>query len=485
MRLMRPIASIVLALALAIPGARLRAQGVSPAQQHADKAVQFAQQGDLKGAESELRKAVELSPGDSALLTSLGGILGMEGNLQEANTYLAKAVRLNPQDPASRRNLAANQWQLGRLKEAHANLDLLLRVNPQDKIAVFLLGMVSEKEKAYASSAKLLESVPDVMAQQPDSWVALANSYYHTGRAEKARAALERVLGPAPNPKAAFLGGRVALDGMDYPLAEKLFVSVRSSYPDRGAIELEIALAQYRAGRVAESRATLLEAANANHATSHGYVLLCKILSAEGSDIRALQIAGRAAQAFPDSSEVLSTKGSIELKLRYFNEAVASYEKAAVLKNSADVKRGLATAQWKAGLRERAASTFDQAMRQFPGDAQNYQVYGTLLLEDGSPETKGRAVQLLKRALELDDSAVEPRYQLANLELADGDPPQALEYLERAVQLDPNDSRLHFALSRVYRRLNREADASKETEIYQKLKAAGQARNNSAGGIHP
>lgn len=482
---MCPTASIVLALALAIPSAPLLGQGVPPAQQHADKALQFAQQGDLKSAESELRKAVELSPGDSALLTSLGGILGMEGNLQEANTYLARAVRLNPGDPASRRNLAANQWQLGRIKEAHENLDLLLRANPRDKVAIFLLGMVSEKEKAYARSAKLLESVPDVMAQQTDSWVALANSYYHTGRTENARAALQHLLGPALNPKAAFLGGRVALDALDYPIAETLFRSVRSSYPDHASVEFEIALAQYRSGHVAESESTLLEAVKANHATNDGYVLLCRMLSAEGSDIRALRIAAQASQAFPDSSEVLSTKGSIELKLRYFKEAAVSYEKAAALKNSAEVKRGLATAQWKAGMRERAASTFDQAMRQFPRDAQTYLVYGTLLLEDGSPETKGRAVQLLKHALELDDSAVEPRYQLANLELTDGNPQQALPYLESAIKLDPNDSRLHFALSRVYRRLNREAEAGKETEIYQKLKAAEQARNDSAGGIHP
>jgi tetratricopeptide (TPR) repeat protein len=158
---------------------------------------------------------------------------------------------------------------------------------------------------------------------------------------------------------------------------------------------------------------------------------------------------------------VLSTKGSIEMKLQYFNEATASYEKAAVLNDSLEAKRGLATAQWKAGMRERAAATFEQAMRQFPRDAQTCQLYGTLLLDDGAPENKARAVDLLKHALALDDSAVEPRYQLANLELAEGNPQQALAYLERAVKLDPNDSRLHFALSRVYRRLSRQTEAER------------------------
>jgi tetratricopeptide (TPR) repeat protein len=484
---MRSATPIVLALAFALAGARLLAQISAEAQQHAEKAVQLAQQGDLKNAESELRKAVELAPDDANLLTSLGGILGMEGNLQEANTYLARAVRLHPQDPASRRNLAANEWQLGRLKEARANLDLLLRANPRDKLAMYLSGMVSEKEKDYARSAELLESVPDVMAQQPDSWVALASSYYHTGRTENARAALQHLLSPPSTARSAFLGGTIAAEAQDYATAEMLFRSVRSSYPDRAAVELEIALAEYQAGHKDESEKTLLAAVNANQATSETYVLLCTMLSDKGLNIPALQFATRAAQAFPESSEVLSVKGSIELKLKYFSEAVATYERATRLSDSAGVKRGLATAQWQAGMPERAAATFDEAIRQFPRDARTYQVYGTLLLDDGSPQNKGRAIDLFKHALALNDSAVEPRYQLANLELENGNPQQALAYLERAIQLDPKDSRLHFALSRVYRRLSRDADARRETEIYLKLKAVELPgkQNDSAGGTQP
>ena len=484
---MRLNADVVFALGLAMIGAHALAQPEPAAQQHAGKAVQFAQQGDLKNAESELRKALELSPGDSNLLTSLGGILGMEGNLQEANTFLARAVKLNPQDPAARRNLAANQWQLGRLKEAHDNLDRLLRSNPQDKLATFLLGMVSEKEKSYSRSAKLLALVPDVMAQQPDGWVALGNSYYHMGETEKAKSALQHLLDPASNARAAFLGGQISMEAADYSTAEALFRSVRSSYPNRPRLEFEIARAEYRAGRLAESEKTLLEAVEANRATSDGYVLLCRMLSAEGSDVRALRTAVQAAQTFPDSAEVMSTKGSIELKLQYFNDAAASYEKATTLKDSAEAERGLATAQWKAGMHERAASAFEEAIRRYPRDAPVYQAYGTVLLEDGSPQKKAKAADLLKHALTLDESAVEPRYQLANLELADGNLEQARSYLERAIQLDPNDRRLHFALSRVYRRLGREADANKETETYQKLKAAEQsgAKSDSGAGTHP
>lgn len=458
--------------------------GQAAAEEHAEKALLFAQQGDLKRAETELRKAVELSPGDPALLTSLGGILGMEGDLRQANIYLAKAVSLNPQDAASRRNLAANQWQLGQLKEAHENLDRLIRSNPQDKGALFLLGMVYEKEKDYGRSLALLESVPEALERQPDGWVALASAYYHMNRREDARKTLRRLL-EGGNARVAFLGGQAAMDAQDYQTAETLFTAARSADSDPAAVEFQIAMAQYRNGRAAQSEKTLLEAIRAKHAHGDAYVLLCKVLVDQGADVRALRFAAQAAQSFPDSYDAVSMKGFLEMKLRYYNEAVASYEKAARLRSeSAGAKRELARAQWRAGMRERAVSGFEQAIRQFPRDAVTYQVYGMLLVEDGTPEAKSHAIELFERAVALDETAAEPRYQLANVQLEDGKPERALPYLERAIKLDSQDSRFHFAMSRVYRRLGRSSEADNEMEIYQKLKGAQrpEVRNESAPG---
>ena len=68
-----------------------------------------------------------------------------------------------------------------------------------------------------------------------------------------------------------------------------------------------------------------------------------------------------------------------------------------------------------------------------------------------------------------------------------GNAQQAAAYLKKAVQLAPKDSRLHYSLSRAYRRLNRPAEAAKETALYQKLKAAEQPTkgDDSGGGMQP
>ena len=200
------------------------------------------------------------------------------------------------------------------------------------------------------------------------------------------------------------------------------------------------------------------------------YLLLCKVLADRGAYARALEIAGKAANSYPDSYEILIAKAAMEMKLHYFSAAAVTSRKAAAMHPSTETKRDLALALWRSGDRTGAVSQFEDAIRKYPRDAQTLQEYGTLLLEDATAENKARAVTVLKQAIAMNGSSVEARYQLANIALEENRLPEALEHLEKAIQAEPDDNRLHFTLSRVYRRLGREADAESEMQKYQKLK---------------
>lgn len=485
------------------------------ARQHAEKGVQCAKAGDLACAEAELRRALELAPNDASYLTSLGGILGMQQKLDQANIYFERAVRSDPNDAVARRNLAANEWRLGRFKQAQANLERLLRAEPQDKTAMLLLGMVSENEHNYARAAKLLGAVPELVEQRSESVAALASSYYHTGRREEAHKLLEALLGrPAP-PKGTFVAAGVAAQAEDYGLAEKLFESIRSTYPDTTSLAYNLALVQFRTQRIAESQNALLELVNTGHATGEIYHLLGQcyekeknpadaarafenairlepaaesyhrdLLSILISDKRftaALELARKTAEAFPRSEPAYRTKGMVEMKMDLFTDAVRSYSRAVELNpKSLDAAVGLASAQWAAGMRRQAEEEFQKLLKQHPRDASVYEAYGTVLVSGATDDaTQGRAAALLEKAVELDGSRAESHYQLGILNLKKstvGASPdslrQALEQLETAARLGLNESKLHYALARVYRRLRRENEAAKEMRTYQELKAA-------------
>ena len=83
-------------------------QEAATPKQHTERGTAFAQKGDLKSAELELRQALELAPHDPVALSTLGAILGMQHKLEESNVYLDQALKINPKDLGTRRNLASN-----------------------------------------------------------------------------------------------------------------------------------------------------------------------------------------------------------------------------------------------------------------------------------------------------------------------------------------------------------------------------------------
>ena len=452
-------------------GAQLEA--TAAAKEHADKAAVYAQSGDFQRAEVELRIAVELAPADSSYLTSLGGVLGMQQKLKEAKVYLERAVKASPADAVARRNLAANQWQLHLFKEAQANLDQLLQVDPHDQSALLLGGMVAENLHEYARAARLLALVPDLVRGRPESIAALASAYYHTSQWDKAHTLLEGLLDRPAQPQGIFAAAGVAVRARDYGIAQNLLESIRATYPDTPALEYNLALIAYRSGRVGESQAKLTDLVRAGRATADVYELFVTTLVTTAKLPAALQAASQMVDALPASERAFRAKGMVEMKMNQFTDAVRSYTRAVELDSSSlDAKTGLASAQWAAGMRAEAGVAFQSLIRNNPRDAAVHEAYGTLLLEsaiDEAGEAQGAA--LLKTAIKLDASRVEAHYQLGNLALQRGQTEDARKYLETAARLEPRQSRIPFALARLYRRLGRAHSAAKAMQLYEKLKA--------------
>lgn len=479
------------------------------AKEHADQAASYIQSGDLPRAETELQAAVRFAPTDSSYLTSLGGVLGMQGKLREANTYFERAVKANPADTTARRNLAANEWRLGELKPAQANLERLLRAQPEDHASVLLLGMVSENLHDYTRAAKLLGSISDLVAERPETVAALASAWYHTDQREKAHRLLEGLLTRAAEPQGVFLAAGVAAQAADYGIAETLLESIRASYPDEAKIAYNVALFQFQSGRVVESQRALLGLIRAGHVAGEVYDLLGRCYERQGNTTEAIHIlktsiheypsressyanlatvlieanrlpdalktATRMTNTFPKSALAFLTEAGVELKMSQYTDAVHSYHHAIELApSSLDARSGLASAQWGAGMRTEAQSGFEALIKEHPRNASLCETYASLLL-DSSPDdaAEAHAAALLKTAVDLDPNRAEAHYRLGNLALKSGSSDDALQHLETAARLSPDESRIQFALARLYRRLNRAQDATNAMDRYERLKAAG------------
>jgi cytochrome c-type biogenesis protein CcmH/NrfG len=119
-------------------------------------------------------------------------------------------------------------------------------------------------------------------------------------------------------------------------------------------------------------------------------------------------------------------------------------------------------------------ATFEKGLKLFPSDARFYAEYGKVLLlpwaSADSPGAAQKAEQMLKRAIQLDDSNAMARFELGNQLVKTGRAAEAVSHLEKATSLEPNNAQAHFVLARAYRTLGRAQQADREMRLFEKLR---------------
>jgi tetratricopeptide (TPR) repeat protein len=87
----------------------------------------------------------------------------------------------------------------------------------------------------------------------------------------------------------------------------------------------------------------------------------------------------------------------------------------------------------------------------------------------GFPAEAETAFQLLEKSIALNDRTPESHYYLGLLLERKREFAKAAEQFEKSVDLNPKDSTAHFRLARVYDRLGRKEEASRERALHEKL----------------
>jgi Flp pilus assembly protein TadD len=78
---------------------------------------------------------------------------------------------------------------------------------------------------------------------------------------------------------------------------------------------------------------------------------------------------------------------------------------------------------------------------------------------------------MFRAALALAPDSAAAHYQVGKLVLEKGSVSEAIQQLEKAVNLNPNSAEARFSLARAYRRAGKSNEANREMDIYQKLKS--------------
>ncbi|HEX8773936.1 MAG TPA: tetratricopeptide repeat protein [Pyrinomonadaceae bacterium] len=277
-------------------------------------------------------------------------------------------------------------------------------------------------------------------------------------RFDDAWSVFKAILDAAPQDQRALYGGALALFNLrQLEAAERL---ARDAYASAGGSSYET------------SAPTQGPDSEANRRASDALVLLGVILAVRGDSASALKAVEASVALAPDNFDAQFALGRARFGTADPAGAANAFRIAVRLRPSdAQARFFLATALEGAGDYKGALSAYRELLTARPDSAQGHLGLGALLVKLGGERTE-EGIKELQRAVTINGDLYEARITLGRALLRTNRAQDAVEHLQRAAALVPNNPEPHYQLAQAYRRLGKRAEADRENEIVREIHSA-------------
>lgn len=463
-----------------IPAAREAASGLvagfpADARGPIQSAEVLAAEGKLDDALGEVRKALELEPGNATALWTEGRLLVMAGRWEEAEKTLVVATG----EGAARLDATTRAAALAALTEAHlgqqdvesatasfAELEAiapgavgtrmlkarlaLLGDQPADAVdqlqpvvqalpdyvpGQLLMGAALIQNRSCEQAESLLARA---VARAPDNVEArrlLARAQLCLNRADSAGETLSMLDTLEGDPQTDWLRGQALLRSGNRGDAIELLERSAASEPDNPRLQTELARAYLEAGRTNEA-VTLLERLPQGAADGQRDSLLVLAYATQGDKERSRTEVEKLAKEHADDATILSLVGNYMLRTGDVDTARSYFQQATrVSPDEAAPWLSLSGLEYRLGNRDAARAALLKAQGVDPDN--EAAALGLARIELDQNATTG-AVEVLDRVVAANAGAMRARLLLGQLNLRLGNEGRARELFDEVVNKAPN-----------------------------------------------
>jgi superkiller protein 3 len=487
----------------------LLAAGAGAQTDHVQAAAHLLSSGNSKQAEVEARKALQ-SPSTRALaLAMLGTIRLQDSKTDESIKFLEEALALNPKLVGARTTLG-NAYAFASKSELAAKcFREALKLDPSNFNARFDLFKLEASRRNFQQSLDVAAPILPQLLEFDEGMVVLASDYGALGKKEELHDLVthwQRL--PEPSAEAALdFGTTLLVYGMN---AEATTVfqdeDARLAAHPLPSVALKLANAFLAVGLLDRAEKNAQIALSLSQDCTACYQTLAQIAEHQDNSEKALAYLVAAKQRAPQDPEVLFEFGKVCLERNLVDDALPALAKAVELKPENDsYVYVFGSANVARGRLPDALKLFQQLQKKHPQDAVLAYAIGAVYFLQGK---YGEAEAWLKQSLAAQANQVAASYYLALTYDAVGDDdraipifrdllkanPQhapsyvklggilvraheydeALEYLERAVSLDPDSVEAHYQLGLLLRRLGKTTES--ESQLAESRRLEGEQR---------
>jgi len=365
-------------------------------------------------------------------MNALAVLATVQGNTAEATTWLEKALTQNPNELNPALSLAANYIKIKQPEKAVTLLRKTLVAHPTSPQVLDLLGQAQLAAKDIQGALDTFTKLAASSPQSPMAQLRIAGAQMQAKNDSAAAEAFKRALAIDPS----FLQARVG----------QMEIALRAGKPQQAiAIARQIQTDNPKAptGYVLEGDILLsqknlngaLAAYDKAFALTNSPAVLIKISQVLAQNGRAADGAMRLAKfhaAYPDNDMIAMLVAENHIANRQFKPAIASLQ--AALKTNPSNPAALNNLAWAYQQENdpRALATAEQAYKLAGKSAAVMDTLGWILVQQG--DTK-RGIELLRKAVATESTALDMRYHLAAALAKAGDKAAARKEAEQLLAI--------------------------------------------------
>jgi tetratricopeptide (TPR) repeat protein len=439
------------------------------------------QTGKTEEAIAELRDAVRLSPQSGESHYQLGLALARAGKQQEATFELQKGRELSVADERNQNavldiNEGRAALDKGELEQAAEKLRHALKLQPDSASAEHFLGVVLEKQGDRAGALEAFQKAlelnsGDALARRaferlalPDAPPVSANNVRATQSTSKIEAVVRDDATEVAELEAYIRQKR-------FSEAEPRLMEYLKQHPQSDWGWYALGYSQFAQKKIGESIKSLASSLQLNVKNAEAHKILGRDLMIIGQFDRAQTEFEQGIRYDPNSAEMHYNLGKLYSMQDNWQSARKEFELALGLDSSyAEALDALGFAQEALGDDAAAVASYQKAI------ALNEERHGTFVAPsvnlsayyNRSGDT-AKALEYAQKALNLDPKSDAAWFQRARAEERLGQLEQSVASLSQAIALNPRSSSYYYVLAGIYRRQGKTEDSQKALDSFTRL----------------
>ena len=405
--------------------------------------------GDHAAAVAAHRRAVELRPYWSDAHAALVQALLRAGELSPAAEAAAAMRKQLPADGSAVYLQALVAFLQNDLPAARGHLQLLSRKDAEDGALLLLAGSIEARLGALVQAESLLTNAAARLPASTRPRLELAAVYLRQDRPGRALDALARLFrDDTADAEAWRLAGQAHVRLGDFARADEAFARARSISPRDPAVLVDTALSRLARGDLDAGMGQLQSAAQADPQGIAAELALVAAHLRQRRVAPALAVVDAIERKQPRSALADYLRGRIHLRSGDTSKARASFERA-LLKEPTNhqVVQNLAALDRADGRSDLARARFDALLKADPRATPAMLALAGLALQDGAPYAQVTA--WLDRAVQVDPADSRAWRAAVALQRSAGDTVGALTRARAAVAAVPNDIDVQATLADV------------------------------------